>query len=104
MIPYLFLLSAVSCDIIATGLIKASCGCTKAEFAFPGYCLYTLSFFLFSIALKNINLAVADIIWKGLGIILITLMSWIVFNEPLSWRQVLFMGVTLIGVIGISLG
>lgn len=100
---YFILIFALCLEVCAMSLLKYSNGFSKFIFGCTAYALYGISIYLFSVALKTINLAVADTIWQGLGIVLIALVSLFIFGESITPRQYLFMGITLVGVIGLGL-
>lgn len=101
---YVILISALLVEVVGTSLLKYSQGLTRPIIGFSAYLMYAVSIYLFSVAIRSINLAVADTIWQGLGIVLIALVSNVVFSEKLNVNQIAFMIVTIIGVIGIGLG
>lgn len=100
---YVILIIALLIEVFCTSLLKWSNGMSKLWVGVTAYAFYGLSIYLFSLAIQHINLAVADTIWQGLGIILITCVSYFLFKEPLSMKQLFFIGVTMTGVIGLGL-
>lgn len=100
---YFILIFALCLEVAATSILKYSDGFSNIWLGCSSYVLYGISIYMFSVALKTINLAVADTIWQGLGIVLISLVSYFAFHENLSITQYIFMAITMIGVIGIGL-
>lgn len=100
---YIILITALLIEVLGTTLLKSSNGFQCIYTGSLAYICYGFSIYLFSISIKHINLAVADTIWQGLGIVLITLVSYFIFNESLNVNQIVFMIITLIGIIGIGL-
>jgi len=100
---YVYLIVALLIEVVGTSFLKCSNGFSNIGIGVSAYVLYGISIYIFSIAIKSINLAIADTIWQGLGVVLITLTSYAVFNEPLTLKQIFFIVITLVGVIGIGL-
>lgn len=101
--PYIILIIALLLEVVGTTLLKYSDGFKNFWVGLSSYPIYFISIYLFSKSLQKINLAVADTIWQGLGIVLITMVSYLVFKEQLNHQQIIFMIITLIGVIGLGL-
>lgn len=63
-----------------------------------------LSYFLLSKAIVKIPLSVAYATWEGIGLIAITGIGCILFNEGLSLAKVLGVGSILIGIVLLKFG
>jgi len=68
------------------------------------FVFYGLSFTAFIYALKTIDLSITYAIWAGIGLALITAIGIVYFSEPMTAWKMIFIGLILIGVIGLSLG
>jgi small multidrug resistance pump len=60
---------------------------------------YALSFYFLSLVLKAIPIGIAYAVWAGLGIVLLGLVGWLVFDQVLDTPALLGMGLILSGVI-----
>ncbi len=60
---------------------------------------YGIAFYFLSLVLKTIPVGVAYAIWSGLGIILISLVGLVVFQQKLDLPAVIGMGLIVTGVI-----
>jgi small multidrug resistance pump len=60
---------------------------------------YGLSFYLFSVALKQIPIGIAYAIWAGLGTAGVVLVGVLVWREPVSLWQVLGIVLIVVGVV-----
>jgi len=97
------LLVAVICEVIGTTALKASESFTKP---FPSLVVilgYGIAFYCFSIAVRSINLGIAYAIWSGIGIVLVTLLSWLIYGQHLDRPGILGIGLILIGVLILNL-
>lgn len=67
------------------------------------FLFYGASFTCLNFALKYINVSTAYAIWSGVGIMLITIIGLAVFKDKLSLASLLWIGVIIIGVIGLNM-
>jgi quaternary ammonium compound-resistance protein SugE len=56
----------------------------------------------FSMATKGIPMALAFGVWMGLALVGAKVVDTLFFQEVLSWKELLFMGFILIGVVGLK--
>ncbi len=56
-----------------------------------------------TIALKSISLAISYAVWMGLALLLQTLIDIFLFKEKISLKQLGFLCLILIGIIGLQL-
>ena len=99
----LLLLLAIISEILATTCLKMTNGSFKSIYLI-GVCIgYVLAFGFLSIAIKTIDISIAYAIWSGLGIIGITMIGILLFNESISLLKIIFICAILVGVIGLNL-
>lgn len=99
----MFLFIAIIAEVIATSALKSSEGFTKPIASIIVVLGYIIAFYCLSLTLKTIPVGIAYAIWSGLGIVLISAVAWIVFDQKLDvWGIV---GITLImaGVLILNL-
>jgi small multidrug resistance pump len=103
---YIFLSIAIVGEVIATSFLKLTSGDKSVWWAYPIVGVgYVVAFTALSLALgKGIPLGIAYAIWAGVGVVLVALISWLVFHEPLSLVQVLGMALVVAGVTMLELG
>lgn len=63
---------------------------------------YVASFYLLSVATKTLPIGTAYAIWTGIGAFGSVLLGIILFNEPFGILRCLFLGLILIGIIGLK--
>jgi len=100
---WLFLATAIVSEVIGTTLMKLSDGFTKIPFIAGMLVAYVTSLILLSMALKNIEVGVAYAIWSGFGIVLVSTIGIVFFNESIGLWKILFIGLIICGVIGLHL-
>ena len=100
---YLFLAIAIVVEVVATSCLKASDGFTRLLPSVVTVVGYATSFYFLSLTLATIPTGIAYAIWSGVGIVLISLVGWIVFQQALDAPALIGMGLIMAGVIVINL-
>ncbi|WP_290919293.1 multidrug efflux SMR transporter [Halodesulfovibrio sp.] len=98
MTAYVHLTLAIVLEVIATSALKASDGFTKLVPSLVVIGGYIATFYFFSLVLKTMPVGVAYAIWCGLGIVLVTLTSVILYNQIPDFPAVVGMMFILLGV------
>ena len=60
---------------------------------------YAASFYCLTFALDTLPIAVVYATWSGLGIFLITLLGYLVFEQAMDWRAIVGLLLIVTGVI-----
>jgi small multidrug resistance pump len=102
-IAYVFLGVAIVAEVIATSALKASEGFTRLGPSLVVALGYGIAFYSLSLVMKSIPVGVTYAIWSGVGIVLISLVGWLVLKQPLDLPALLGMGLIVAGVIVIQL-
>lgn len=100
---YLYLSLAILAEVVGTYCLKLSDGFTRP---LPGAITvvgYGLAFYLLALTLKSIPTGVAYAIWSGVGIVLITLASWLFQGQRLDMAALAGMAMIVAGVAVIYL-
>ncbi len=100
---YLLLGLAIVFEVIATSLLKASEGFTRLWPSIGTVIGYAAAFYLLALTLKSIPTGVAYAIWSGVGIVLISVIGWVVFKQKLDAPALIGMGLIVAGVAVINL-
>ena len=99
---YLFLFLAIVFEVVGSSFLKASDGFSKLLPTIITIVAYITCFFFFSQALKSIHLGIAYAIWGGLGIVLTTVISIVVFKQSLDIPAVIGIVLIVAGVLVMS--
>ena len=94
---YISLLGAIIFEVLGTMLLPISKNFTKPLISIVIVTAYMVSFYLLTFALKEIPIAIAYSTWAGVGIFLITLLGYFIYDQSLQWQS-------LIGLLLIALG
>ncbi|MCP5246662.1 MAG: QacE family quaternary ammonium compound efflux SMR transporter [Burkholderiales bacterium] len=96
---YWYLAIAIIAEVIATSALKASNEFTRFVPSVIVVAGYGVAFYFLAIALRTISVGVAYAIWAGMGIVLITLVSAIVFEQIPDVPAIIGMVLIVSGVI-----
>jgi small multidrug resistance pump len=100
---YYLLLMAIAFEVCGTTCMKLSQGFSKLIPLVLIFVFYALSFFLFTMSLKRIDVSIAYAIWAGLGTALIAVIGIFGFKGPVNALKMVSLLVIVAGVIGLNL-
>ncbi|WP_108124730.1 DMT family transporter [Saccharospirillum mangrovi] len=100
---WLILAVAICAEVVATSALKASENFSRLWPSVLVVVGYGLAFYLLAETLKVIPVGIAYAVWAGGGIVLITLVSWWLFDQQLDWPALLGMALILSGVLVLNL-
>jgi len=94
-----YLAIAIVSEVIATSALKASDGFTKLIPSLVVVVGYVVAFYCLSLTLRALPVGIVYAIWSGVGIVLISLVGWLLFGQTLSSVALLGMAFITVGVI-----
>jgi len=100
---WLILLGAIVLEVSGTTAMKLSDGLTKVVPSMMMLGFYGASFVCLALTFKVIDVSLAYPVWAGLGTVLIALVGFIYFAEPVSWAKVAWITLIIVGVCGLNL-
>jgi len=100
---WLFLTLAIIAEVVATSALKSSEGFTRLAPTAVVVIGYVVAFYFLALAIKVIPVGIAYAVWAGLGIVLISLIGWLVFQQKLDAPAIIGMVMILSGVMVINL-
>ncbi|MEH6565800.1 MAG: SMR family transporter [Halopseudomonas sp.] len=100
---WVYLATAIVSEVIATSALKASEGFSKPLPTALVVVGYVVSFYFLALTLKTIPVGIAYAIWSGVGIVLISLVAWLLYRQELDLPALLGMGMIMAGVMVINL-
>jgi small multidrug resistance pump len=98
-IPWALLAIAIVTEVLATSSLKASDGFTRLWPSIGATCGYAVSLYCLSLTQRSIPVGVVYAIWSGVGIVLISLMGWWLFDQVLSPVAMIGIGLITVGVL-----
>lgn len=100
---YLALGIAVVAEVIATTALKASDSFTRLLPSLIVVAGYATAFFFLTITLRTVPIGIAYAIWSGLGIVLITIASFVVYRQTIDLAGMLGMALIIAGVVVLNI-
>ncbi|WP_322469781.1 SMR family transporter [Hydrogenophaga sp. SNF1] len=100
---YLYLGIAIVAEVAATTALKSSAGFSRLWPSVAVVVGYSVAFYFLALTLKTLPTGIAYAIWSGVGIVLISLLGWLVHRQTLDLPALLGMGLIMAGVLVINL-
>ena len=100
---YVYLVTAIVCEVIATSALKASDGFRVLGPTVLVLVGYTAAFFLLSLTLRTIPVGIAYAIWSGVGQVLVMCLAWVLYRQTLDTAALVGIALILLGVIVLAL-
>jgi small multidrug resistance pump len=100
---YLFLLMTVLSETAAVLFMKTANGFQNKPQAIAAVAAYLLSFYFLTLALKRLPMGTANATWAGASTVLVALLGVWLFKEALTGRQIFFLALVVIGLVGMHL-
>ncbi|WP_059052260.1 DMT family transporter [Paenibacillus senegalimassiliensis] len=100
---WLFLALAIVLEVSGTVSMKLSDSFSRLMPSIFMFIFYGASFTCLNYALGYMKVSTVYAIWSGIGIVLISLIGGFLFQEKLSLSSVLWIGMIVMGVIGLNI-
>lgn len=100
---WIYLSIAILSEVVATSALKSAEGFTRLWPSLLVVIGYASAFYFLSLTLRSIPLGIAYAIWSGVGVALVSIVGWLIYQQSLSTGALI--GITLIvaGVVVLSL-
>lgn len=96
------LLLAICLEVTGTAALQASQQFSKPWPTLLMACCYAGSLFLLSVTLKAIPVGIAYAIWSGVGIVLIAIAGYFIFQQSLDTPAIIGLSLIVAGVIVVN--
>ena len=96
---YFYLALAIAAEVAGTSLLKATEEFTKLVPTTFLIIFYAMSFWLMSLALRDLPLGVVYAVWSGLGIVLVAIIGALVYKEMPDLGSIIGMALIISGVV-----
>lgn len=90
---------AIASEVIATSALKAADGFTQLVPSIIVVLGYAAVFYFLSLTLRFIPIGVAYAVWSGVGIVLVSLIGWFAYRQPLDIAAMIGIGFIVAGVV-----
>ena len=95
---YVYLFFAVISEVKGTMLLPVSENFTKPIPTIGLTIAYILAFYFLTFALKSIPNAIVYASWAGLGVFLISILGYFIYEQALQWQSILGLILIVFGV------
>lgn len=99
---YLYLAIAIIAEVIATSALKASAEFTKLVPSIIVMIGFLTALYFMTLTLRTIPVGITYAIWSGLGIVLVSVVAFILYNEIPDVAAIIGMGLIILGVVVIN--
>jgi small multidrug resistance pump len=99
---WLALAIAIMAEVIGTTALKASSEFTRIVPSFIVVISYAVAFYFMSISLRVLPVGIMYAIWSGMGIVLISILGWLVYKQTLDMPAMIGLAFIIAGVIVIN--
>jgi len=96
---WLHLAFAIVAEVAATSALKAAEGFTRLVPSVIVLVGYLTAFYFLSLSLRTIPVGIAYAVWSGVGIALISLIGWIVYDQSLDGPALAGLGLIGSGIV-----
>jgi small multidrug resistance pump len=96
---WIYLGIAIAAEVIATSALKATAAFTRPGPSAIVIVGYGIAFYFLSLTLQTIPVGVTYAIWSGVGIVLITLVAWLMSGQSLDAGGIIGVALIAAGVI-----
>jgi small multidrug resistance pump len=100
---YLYLAIAIAAEIVATSFLKLSDSFTRPLPTAVTVVGYAIAFYFLSLTLRVLPTGIAYAIWSGVGVVVISLIGWLVMGQALNLPTVIGLALIVIGVVIVNL-
>jgi|TARA_B110000240_G_scaffold91661_1_gene104158 small multidrug resistance pump len=100
MVKYLYLILAISLEVIGTSSLKASEGFTILKPSILSIISYSACFYFLALTFKNFeSIGYVYAVWSGFGIVLLTLVGIFYFKNQMDVAGIIGLSLIILGVI-----
>jgi small multidrug resistance pump len=96
---WLYLAIAIVSEVLATSALKASANFTRLYPSLVVVIGYTLAFYFLSLTLRTIPVGIAYAVWSGVGVILVSLLGWLLYGQRLDAGAMIGIALIAVGVV-----
>ncbi|HTY86270.1 MAG TPA: multidrug efflux SMR transporter [Candidatus Acidoferrum sp.] len=100
---WIFLSIAIVSEVVATSALKAANGFTRPGPSLAVVLGYASAFYFLSLTLRTIPVGVAYAVWSGVGIVLVTVIGWLVYGQKLDVPGMAGMALIVVGIVVLNL-
>jgi small multidrug resistance pump len=101
-LAYLYLAIAIVGEVVGTAALKATEEFTRLIPSLIVIVGYGTAFFFLTLALRTIPVGIAYAVWAGIGIVLVSAASWVLYKQSLDAPAIVGIALIVVGVVVIN--
>lgn len=99
---WIYLIIAGLFEVVWAIGLKYTVGFTKLIPSMVTVIGMIISFYFLALATKTLPIGTAYAVWTGIGAVGTVILGMILFNEPKALTRLLFLGLIIIGIVGLK--
>ncbi len=99
---WLYLSIAIVAEVTATSALKAADGFSRLRPSLVVMAGYGTAFYFLSLTLRTLPVGIAYAVWSAVGIVLVSLIAWLVYGQSLDAPALLGIGLIVAGVVFVN--
>lgn len=99
---YLFLLGTIVFESIGVALLNKSDGFNNWKYLVVGLVFINTGMVSFAMALKGMDMTIANTTWAGASILVVAMIGYLVFDERYQVMRYLYICFVIIGLVGLN--
>ncbi len=99
---WLALAIAIVAEVVATSALKASNEFTQMVPTLIAVVGYGTAFYFMTISMRVLPIGIMYAIWSGMGIVLISIVGWLVYKQNLDMPAMIGMVLIIVGAVIIN--
>ena len=100
---FAYLAVAIAFEVLATSALKLTDGFTRLGPSLVTIVGYGLAFYFLSLTLRTLPVGIVYAIWAGAGVVVVALIGWLVFRQPIDAWGIVGIALILAGVLILNL-
>lgn len=100
---WLYLLIAIFAEIVATTALKKTEGFSQLLPSALTLVGYAIAFYFLSLSLRTIPVGIAYAVWSGVGIVAISIIGIVLFQQKLDLAALVGIGFIVLGVLVLNI-
>jgi small multidrug resistance pump len=101
--PYIYLIIAISTEVIGSAFLKSSEGFSKFIPSLGTIISFEICFYFLSKTMQHLPLNITYATWAGLGLVLTTVVSIIIFKEQINLITIVSIVLIIVGVVSLNI-
>lgn len=97
-----YLILGILFEVAGTTALKYSDGFSQTLHSVICVSCFVIALYCLSLSVRELDISVVYAIWSGVGIAIITLIGVFYFKETMTLTKMLFIGLIVIGVVGLQ--